>query len=174
MKTFIKANLMSLFLLIGLTGFSRLVAAGSFEQGMSAFQLGNYMAAFRIWTPLAKKGDALSQYNLGVMCYEGYGISQDYVEAAKWFHKAAVQKNADAQRNLGVMYYEGKGVSQDDVRAYMWFNRAVIYGSKEGIKDRNMIAKRMTFTQISEAQKLAREWSTTQGSQEQRKNNVER
>ncbi|CAK0767743.1 Sel1 repeat family protein [Gammaproteobacteria bacterium] len=159
MRSITRAGLVAFVLLMG---FSRLGIAGPFEQGVVAFQQGNYMTAFRFWNHLAKQGDALSQYNLGVMFYEGYGVPQDYADAAKWFRKAAAQGNSDAQRNLGVMYYEGNGVPKDNVRAHMWFNLSAINGNNNGAKDRNVVAKRMTFTQIAEAQRLAREWTPTQ------------
>ncbi|KAB2645301.1 MAG: SEL1-like repeat protein, partial [Verrucomicrobia bacterium] len=41
----------------------------------------------------AKQGDADAQFNLGV-CYEsGNGVAKDYVEAVKWYRKAAEQGN---------------------------------------------------------------------------------
>ena len=39
----------------------------------------------------------------------------------------------------------------------MWFNLAGFNGDKNGSKNRDIIAKRMTATDISKAQKLARE-----------------
>jgi TPR repeat protein len=37
------------------------------------------------------------------------GVMQDYVEAVKWFRKAADQGNADAQAALGGIYGAGQG-----------------------------------------------------------------
>ncbi|MCR4921190.1 MAG: toll/interleukin-1 receptor domain-containing protein, partial [Bacteroidaceae bacterium] len=57
---------------------------------------------------IAKKADPTSadeQFQLGNDYYFGQnGRKQDYVEAAKWYHKAAEQGKAKAQFNLGVMY----------------------------------------------------------------------
>jgi len=39
----------------------------------------------------------------------------------------------------------------------MWFNLASVKGDAIAVKNRDIIAKRMTSQQISEAQKLARE-----------------
>ncbi len=74
----------------------------------------------------------------------------------KWYRKAAAQGVAEAQYNLGVMYGKGQGVPQDSVQAYMWYDLAASrYPPGE---DRDAVAERMTPAQISEAQKLAREW----------------
>lgn len=45
-----------------------------------------------------------AQYKLGYMYDYGQGISQNRVEAAKWYKKAAEQENVDAQYRLGNMF----------------------------------------------------------------------
>ncbi len=39
----------------------------------------------------AERGDAEAQFELGLMYDEGYGVSRDNQEAAKWYSKAAEQ-----------------------------------------------------------------------------------
>ena len=111
------------------------------------------------WSSLAAgQGNADAQYNLGLRYYHGQGIPQDYKTAVKWFRLAAKQGDADAQSNLGTMYGKGQGVLQDYVRAHMWFNIAASSGrSERASKNRDIIAKRMSSSQIEKAQKLARE-----------------
>src|SRR5271155_3469828 len=50
----------------------------------------------------ASRGDATSQNNLGAIYDKGNGVAQDYVEAVKWYRKAADQGFAQAQANLGL------------------------------------------------------------------------
>ncbi len=93
----------------------------------------------------------------------GLGVPQDYARAVKWFRKAAEQGQALAQSNLGFMYYEGRGVPQDYAQAHMWYNLAVSKLPPSelrdiAVKNRDTVAKWMTPAQISEAEKLAREW----------------
>ena len=64
---------------------------------------------------------------------------------------------AYAQYNLGVMYANGQGVLQDNVYAHMWFNIAASSGDEVASKNRDIVAKKMNSTDISAAQKLARE-----------------
>ncbi len=87
--------------------------AGDFEDGVAALQRKDYEAALNKWRPLAEKGDARAQYNLGVMYASGEGVPQDYKEVLKWLKLAAEQGNAEAQTSLGVMYYKGIGVPKD-------------------------------------------------------------
>src|SRR5947207_5841323 len=95
----------------------------------------------------------------------GRGMTQDCIEAARWYRKAAEQGNLSAQSNLGVMYYRGQGVTQDYVEAHVWFNLAASKSSGEdqttraGARDN--VAKKMTSQQIAEAQRRAREWKPT-------------
>ncbi len=87
----------------------------------------------------------------------------DYATALREWRTLAKQGNANAQLLLGVMYDIGLGVRQDDAQAHMWF---ILASSRyppgeyrdHSVKNRYIVAKRMTPAQISEAQKLAREW----------------
>ena len=99
------------------------------------------------------------------VCYIGEGVAQDYQEAVKWYRLAAEQGSTYAQGNLGSMYYDGKGVPQDYVQAHKWTNLAVsriTLGEPEFSKNlrltRDQLAERMTYVQVAEAQRLAREW----------------
>ena len=129
----------------------------SADKGLTAYNRGDYATALRVWTPLAKLGNASAQYNLGWMYDRGKGVLQDYKTAVKWYTLAAEQGHANAQNNLGVMYDRGKGVLQDYVRAHMWWNIAASSGDKDSVENRDSIAKEMSSSQIETAQKLARE-----------------
>ena len=108
----------------------------------------------------AEQGLANAQYNLGLMYENGEGVPEDDKQAVKWLRLAAEQGHADAQSNLGFMYANGEGVPEDEVLAYMWWNLAAAnsfsYGIENASKNKNIIAERMTSSQIAEAQKLSR------------------
>ena len=72
-------------------------------------------------TQQANQGNAIAQFNLGLMYAKGQGVPQDDVQAVKWYRLAANQGNAIAQLNLGYMYYNGRGVPQDYAQAVKWF-----------------------------------------------------
>ncbi len=138
-------------------------AWAGWDEGVAAFKRGDYATALRELRPLAEKGGASAQYNLGILYDGGLGAPQDYTEAVKWYRKAAEQGHAKAQHNLGVMYGKGQGVPQDYVQAHLWYNLAASRSppGKDryiAVKNRDIVAEKMTPAQISEAQKLAREW----------------
>ena len=77
---------------------------------------------------------------------------------------AAEQGDASAQFNLGVRYDNGEGVPQDYVQAHKWINLAasrMTPGEEDSLDSRSVrdgVAKKMTASQVAEAQRLAREW----------------
>ena len=123
----------------------------------------DYAEAVRWYRKAAEQGYAEAQNNLGLMYDMAQGVPQNYAEAVKWYRKAAEQGNDIGQYNLGFMYANGQGVPQDYVQAHMWFNLAASRsepGSDRdmAVKNRDIIAAKMTPAQIAEAQRLAREW----------------
>ena len=104
----------------------------------------------------ALNGNADAQYNLGIMYASGLGVIQDYNEAVKWFRLSSSQGNAQAQKIYGLMYASGRGVTQDYVRAHMWLNISASSGDKNAEANLDIVAKKMTPTQIEKAQEMAR------------------
>jgi TPR repeat protein len=90
---------------------------------------GDYATEVLILRPLAEGGNAVAQFNLGLMYDQGQGVQQNYAEAAKWYRLAAAQGNAGAQLNLGLMYDEGHGVHQDYSEAMKWYRLAAAQGN---------------------------------------------
>jgi TPR repeat protein len=102
----------------------------------------------------AERGNDAAQFNLGLMYEQGQGkhLRADYAVAVSWYRKSAEQGHAQARIRLGTLYASGRGVPQDYGQAYMWFSLA------DNVKDRDIVAAKMTDAQIDEAQKLARAW----------------
>ena len=140
-----------------LLGSAGLSWSADFKKGLTAYKSGDYATAMREWKPLAEQGDAESQYNLGVMHRKALGVPKNNKTAVKWYRLAAEQGHANAQSNLGLMHGNGQGVIKDNVYAHMWFNIAASFGEKIAVKNRDIVAKRMIPSQLSTAQKLARE-----------------
>src|SRR5436189_4366262 len=98
--------------IILVSSFAAPLAAGPFEDARAAFNKGDYATTLRLIRPLADRGDALAQSDLGIMYANGLGVPQDYAEALRWYRLAADQKHANAQSDLGIMYANGLGVPQ--------------------------------------------------------------
>ena len=129
---------------------------GSFySEGLGVKQ--DILEAVRWYKMAAVQGYSIAQYNLGVMYANGQGVIQDYAEAVRWYKLAAAQGDAEAQSNLGLMYLNGQGVLQNNVQAHMWFNISAVKGGNISVKNREVVANKMTTEQIAQAQRLAKE-----------------
>ena len=159
MNTRLVSMLFAAFLLLCGAAFF----AGEYEDGVAAYNRGDYKTALALFTKAANKGDAKAQNNLGAMYDKGQGVPQDYNQAASWYRRAADQGDAEAQYNLGLMYYYGHAAPKDYVEALKWITIAAAYSTEKETRDhiarnRDIVANKMTPAQIAEAQKLAREW----------------
>jgi hypothetical protein len=82
----------------------------------------------------AKSGNADAQHRLGALYEVGFGVPQDYAQAALWYRKAAEQGDAVAQVSLGYLYHEGHGVPQDYTQALAWCRKAAEQGNADAQK----------------------------------------
>ncbi|MBY0249094.1 MAG: sel1 repeat family protein [Nitrospiraceae bacterium] len=98
------------------------------EEGLFAFEKGEYDVAFGKLNPLAEAGVAMAQNIVGRMYLRGQGVPLDYNQALLLFRKAASLGLPNAQNNLGVMYAAGQGVQQDYKQAIFWFREAANQG----------------------------------------------
>jgi TPR repeat protein len=129
--------------------------AADFNKGMEAAQSGDFKTALVEWTPLAERGHASAQSNLGYMYAMGKGVPQNDKTAVKWYTKAAKQGHPRAQHDLGLMYLNGTGVLTSIRRGYMWWNLASYNGNELASENKDKIAKEMTPADISIAQDMS-------------------
>jgi TPR repeat protein len=100
-----------------------------FRRGLSAFNMGDYATALKVWRPLAEKDEPRSQAGIGFMYHRGMGVRADDHEAAAWLLRAAERGQAEGQLMLGILFYYGQGVPQSLVQAYAWCELAQINGN---------------------------------------------
>ncbi len=118
----------------------------------------DYAEAAKWYGRAAEWGNPVGQCNLGGMYMEGRGVSQDFSKAFDLFSEAAEHGYLIAQCNLGAMHAEGKGVARDYIKAYMWCSLAAGQGDSNAQKNLDLMAKKMSSSEIAEAQRLAKEW----------------
>ena len=114
--------------------------------------------AVRWWRRAANRGDGSAQNSLAWMYFNGEGIAQDSAAAVRWWKLAGTQGNAPAQDSLGWAYFNGVGARADMVLGYAWTNLAAGQGIERARINRDAFEKRMTATQVSQAQKLSSTW----------------
>jgi TPR repeat protein len=97
--------------------------------GIDAFHRRDYVAAMRIFRPLAEQGVPMAQFYLGYMYDEGWGVRRSAAQSAIWFRKAAEQGDEVSQLSLGAKYFIGDGVSQSYAEATKWWLKASAQGN---------------------------------------------
>src|SRR5437879_10722405 len=102
--------------------------AAELDDAVAAAHRGDYAAALRRLSPLAEKGDARAQFDIGFMHAYGWGVQRSPAEAITWYREAADQGLQVAQHFLGIAYVNGEGVRPDDGQAARWFARAAAQG----------------------------------------------
>jgi len=110
------------------SGKKEMPAAVGWEEGQAAYDQGDFSVAFKIWRGLAKQGDALSQFNLGVMYSRGEGTQKNGKRALEWYMRSAEQGYAPAQFNLGAVYLQGDLTAIDEKKAAAWWQMAAEQG----------------------------------------------
>ena len=69
-------------------------------------------------------GDGEEEANAG---YDRHK-KRDYIEAMRWYRKAADKGNAWAMTNIGFLYQHGQGVKRDYIEAMRWYRKAADKG----------------------------------------------
>jgi TPR repeat protein len=120
----------------------------------------------------AEGGYAPAQCDLGVMYQNGSGLDQSFNDAVKWYRKAAEQGDAMACHNLGSLSAKGfwdrnlsssqrmrfAFASSNNVEAYKWFTLAANRGHAPSLKDKSLLERSMSPSQIALAQSLAQDF----------------
>ena len=136
-----KILLVSFLISISLIGSSY----ADFQDGVNAYDQGDFDKAFYEFEPLAENGLAEAQYYLGYMFLKGKAPEEkrstigdttirpknDLRNAFPWLEKAAIQGNVNAQRELGLMYSRGGFIGKDIVKANEWWLKAAEQGNTD-------------------------------------------
>ena len=81
---------------------------------------------------MARSGNVLTQYWLGMFYYEGHmTLSQDYENARYWLQKLTSLNSPKVFYRLGCCYYDPRGITKDYKKAIYWWNKAANAGSAD-------------------------------------------
>lgn len=101
----------------------------------------------------AENGNTDAMIFLGRLSRTGVGILQDFDQASAWIRTAAVHGSPEGMLEMGRLYRDGVGVEKDLVKAYAWFNRASAARNLDAVREREMIARILTPSELKEAQR---------------------
>jgi TPR repeat protein len=93
--------------LTSLMVFATPLVAGDWEDGVAAYEAGNYGEAFRILLPLAQQQlDVDAMRLVGQMYHQGWGVRQNLRMAQVMYEGAAIRGQPDAAYNQGMLLLE--------------------------------------------------------------------
>ena len=95
----------------------------------------DYARAMAGYKVAGEGGDAVSQYQVGIMYYFGRGVDVDYKQARAWYEKAAAQDFTKAHGYLSRMYFHGQGVTPSLRCVREYCERASELGDSEAMEE---------------------------------------
>ncbi len=107
----------------------------------------------------AEAGNAQAQNELGEVLYAGkQGAPRNPVQAAKWFRKAAEQKDPVAQYNLANCYERGHGVPKHEAEAYKWALVSAAQGNTRAKATVSILELLLSQKEIADGKQWASNW----------------
>jgi hypothetical protein len=77
--------------------------AGPLEDGMTAYNRGDYVPAMKLFRPLAREGNAKAQAAIGTMYRRGKGVAKSSAHAFMWLSIAAARGDGSARAEMAEM-----------------------------------------------------------------------
>lgn len=108
------------------------VADSGTEEGITAFEAGNFNKAYEELKPAAHEGNAEAQHRLGMLYFNGLHVEKNYEMARQWLYKAHANGHAGATSSLGLLYENGEGVESDPKRAFRLYKKSAKAGNPAG------------------------------------------
>lgn len=94
-------------------------APDDLDVAIAAIKQGEYERAVKLLKPLAEKGDAQAQYNLGQCYFSGWGVEKDWKLAEVWLRRSAAQGHEWAKVLLAYTI-DGLGKHAEAAKLYQW------------------------------------------------------
>ncbi len=132
--------------------------AGDLEDGMEAYDGGDYALALAAWTRAAAAGQADAMTAIAGLYAGGTGVARDPGLALTWYRRGARLGDATSQLNLGDMIARGQGQDRDPVEASMWLGLAAGQGNRWAAERKRGLARTMTPAEVAEAERRIGEW----------------
>lgn len=121
-----QVNMQKFIFLLGL--IVSLPSFASLNDGIAAYNSGNYSKALKEFNASAKAGDPAGKHLLASLYYQGHGVERDLKKAVALFSEAAKTNYPPSLANLALMYSIGDGVPKDSKLAFEYGLRAAESG----------------------------------------------
>jgi TPR repeat protein len=135
-----------------------IATATNYRDVVELLRTGSFQTAHSQLLTLANQDNAEAQFQLGLMAHLGRGIPQNFLEARKWYERAAKAGEVQSQNNLGVIYRDGLGIPVDAVVAYKWFSLAASQRNVQAIANLRVLRQDLNKADIIRGQRLAQQY----------------
>ena len=98
-KLFVAGGLVAALQILANAG----AVAGPLEDGVAAYNRGDYVPAIHLFRPLAQGGNARAQSRLGAMYRRGQGVAKNLPRAFMWLSLASARGDLAAKAELHEM-----------------------------------------------------------------------
>lgn len=117
------------------------------QDGQAAFNAGDYVLSFALWSNLATQGHAVAQVFVGLSHDNGWGTAKSAKLAEIWYQKAAINNNPTGQYLLGLRYIQGS--DKNRATGLMWLQRAAANGDSSAQQFLDKADQRGWFTGVT-------------------------
>jgi len=145
--TVLLAGLLACLLVV--SGNASAEKQNTLAEGQTAFNAGNYILSFSLWSTLATQGNAEAQVFVGLSYDNGWGTQRNTRLARVWYQKAAKKNNTSGQYLLGLHFIQGN--SAERAKGLMWLQRAADNGDRDAREFIEKGKKRGWFKNIKPA-----------------------
>lgn len=114
----------------------------------------DYEKAFFWLSKAAKKENADSENELGLLYEAGRGVEANPDSAFYWYMRAAKQCLPQAQNNVARLYFFGEGITTDFQKSYAWASIAYDNGITEVERPLAVLREKLSEKELQEAEKL--------------------
>lgn len=101
------------------------------EEGLTAYENGDYAEAFRLFKRGDESGDPQSSFILGAMYLNGLGVGRNPAEAERLYVKAAENDYIPAMTTLGFLYAAGNILPENREAAHVYMAEAADKNDRE-------------------------------------------
>jgi len=151
-------NLVAVTVLVAFLVGGASPANAGFDDGIAAYNRGDFSLALKEWTPLAEKGEARAQVILATMYMDGLGVAKAPKTAMQWLVLAAKQGHVRAQTYLAYLYEDGYAEAPNLSQAHMWLKIAAARGDPLAALNLNRISKKLSPAERNVSEQRALEW----------------
>lgn len=106
------------------------VSAG-LDEGMAAYERGDYETALKEWQPLAERGNSVAAIRIGRMVWSNRIAPKDVRKIAGWLVKIAKNGTPADKREVGELFLNRSSPLHDRQLAIYWLHEAALEGDAE-------------------------------------------